>query len=59
MIDYTVQTVKTDNFEMDYIKFGTGVRPLVLLPGMSLKNITWQLLKEVLTKIKRAGYACI
>ena len=38
MIDYTVQTVKTDNFEMDYLKFGTGARTLVLLPGMSLKS---------------------
>ena len=38
MIEYTVQTVKTDNFEMDYLKFGTGARPLVLLPGMSLKS---------------------
>ena len=38
MIDYTVQTVKTDNFEMDYLKFGTGARMLVLLPGMSLKS---------------------
>jgi len=33
-----VQTVKTDNFEMDYAKFGSGPRPLVLLPGMSLKS---------------------
>lgn len=39
MIDYTVQTVKTDNFEMDYLKFGTGARTLVLLPGMSLKSM--------------------
>ena len=38
MIEYSVQTVKTDHFEMDYIKFGTGSRPLVLLPGMSLKS---------------------
>ena len=33
-----VHTVKTENFEMDYAKFGTGSRPLVLLPGMSLKS---------------------
>ena len=33
-----VQTVKTNNFEMDYAKFGTGSRPLILLPGMSLKS---------------------
>ena len=38
MIEYSVQTVKTDRFEMDYLKFGTGARPLVLLPGMSLKS---------------------
>ena len=35
-----VQTVKTEHFEMDYIKFGTGSRPLVVLPGMSLKSVT-------------------
>ena len=33
MIEYSVQTVKTDRFEMDYLKFGTGARPLVLLPA--------------------------
>lgn len=38
MIEHSIQTVKTDRFEMDYIKFGTGARPLVLLPGMSLKS---------------------
>ena len=38
MIEYSIQTVKTDRFEMDYLKFGTGARPLVLLPGMSLKS---------------------
>lgn len=35
-----VQTVKTNGFEMDCIKFGTGNRPLVVLPGMSLKSVT-------------------
>lgn len=35
-----VQTVNTNGFEMDYIKFGTGNRPLVVLPGMSLKSVT-------------------
>lgn len=38
MAENLVQTVKTENLEMDYAKFGTGVRPLVLLPGMSLKS---------------------
>ena len=38
MNETLVQTVKTNNFEMDYAKFGTGARPLVLLPGMSLKS---------------------
>ena len=38
MVPTLVQTVKTVHFEMDYAKFGTGARPLVLLPGMSLKS---------------------
>ena len=39
MAQISIQTVKTDNFEMDYAQFGSGTRPLVLLPGMSLKSM--------------------
>lgn len=34
-----VNTVKTPNFEMDYIRFGAGTRTLVVIPGMSLKSV--------------------
>lgn len=36
----SVKTVWTPDFEMDYIRFGEGKEPFVILPGMSLKPIT-------------------
>ena len=39
-MDKRVFTVKTDDFEMDYITFGTGGRAFVIIPGMSMKKIT-------------------
>ena len=33
-------TVKTDKFEMDYVRFGEGERTAVILPGLSMKNIS-------------------
>lgn len=39
MIEYSVLTAKTNNIEMDYLKFGAGARPLVIIPGMSLKSV--------------------
>lgn len=34
-----VQTVKTDSFSMDYFKFGSGDKTLVILPGMSVQSV--------------------
>lgn len=38
-MDFTVSTVNTDRFLMDYMTFGTGSRPLVILPGISLGSV--------------------
>lgn len=32
-------TLKIDNTELDYARFGNGSRPLVLIPGLSLKEV--------------------
>jgi len=34
-----MNTVKTDFFEMDYIKFGHGNRILVIIPGLSVQSV--------------------
>lgn len=34
-----VDTVKTDSFAMDYCKFGSGDRALVILPGISIQSV--------------------
>ncbi len=34
-----VQTVKTDQVEMDYFTFGNGRQDLVILPGLSLRSV--------------------
>ena len=34
-----VDTVKTDNFSMEYCKFGEGKRALVLIPGLSIQSV--------------------
>lgn len=34
-----IRTVRIDGFEMDYFTFGTGDRPFVLLPGLSLHSV--------------------
>ena len=38
MSDSLVQTVRTDTFEMDYAKIGSGEKPLIVIPGISIKN---------------------
>jgi pimeloyl-ACP methyl ester carboxylesterase len=35
-----VGTVKTTLFSMDYIKFGKGNEPLVIIPGLSVQSVT-------------------
>ncbi len=34
-----IYTVKTDNFSMDYFKFGRGDRNLVMIPGLSIQSV--------------------
>ena len=34
-----VDTVQTDSFSMDYCKFGSGERTLVILPGLSIQSV--------------------
>ena len=34
-----VDTVQTDSFSMDYCKFGSGERALVILPGLSIQSV--------------------
>ena len=35
----TIETVKTDTFTMDYLCFGHGRDPLVILPGLSVQSV--------------------
>ncbi len=35
-----VMTANVNNITMDYVKFGVGKKPFVMLPGISLKSIT-------------------
>lgn len=39
MADIHTGTVKTDEFSMDYLKFGRGERTLVILPGLSVQRV--------------------
>ena len=34
-----VHTVCTDGFEMEYAQFGSGPRPLVVIPGLAIKSV--------------------
>ncbi len=34
-----IETVKTDSFEMDYIRFGHGPETFVIIPGLSLQSV--------------------
>lgn len=34
-----IETVTTHDFAMDYVRFGTGERTLVILPGLSIKSV--------------------
>ena len=35
-----IETVRTENMEMKYFRFGSGKKNLVILPGLSLKSVT-------------------
>lgn len=39
MSENLVHTVCTDGFEMEYTRFGTGARPLVIIPGLAIKGV--------------------
>ena len=32
-------TVKTENFSMDYFRFGQGEEPFVILPGLGVQSV--------------------
>lgn len=34
-----IETVKTCSFEMEYFRFGTGSKTMVIIPGLSLKSV--------------------
>ena len=38
-MDIRIETVHTDSFSMDYFRFGSGKRPLVILPGLSVQSV--------------------
>ena len=39
MLDFTIEQVVTDRFSMEYIHFGTGKTPMVVLPGLGVKSV--------------------
>ena len=34
-----IETVRTDSFSMDFFKFGSGAKTLVILPGLSVQSV--------------------
>ena len=34
-----IHTISTSNMEMDYIKFGSGKKTFVILPGLSIHSV--------------------
>ena len=34
-----IETIKTDDFTMDYCRFGHGAEALVILPGLSVQRV--------------------
>ncbi|MCQ2474295.1 MAG: alpha/beta hydrolase [Clostridia bacterium] len=38
-MNYELKTAKTAGFEMDYLKFGSGKRTMVILPGIALSSV--------------------
>ena len=39
-MNYSIGTAECNGFQMDYIKFGSGSKYFVMIPGISLKSIT-------------------
>ena len=38
-LEYEILTVKTADYEMDYLKFGHGDKTMVIVPGVSIKSV--------------------
>lgn len=54
-----IQSVKTDKFEMPYAKFGEGPKTLLIIPGLSLKNVLNSAASvEVSYKMFKQDYTC-
>ncbi|MBR4196483.1 MAG: alpha/beta hydrolase [Synergistaceae bacterium] len=34
-----IETVRTESFTMDYLRFGNGKKPLVIIPGLSVQSV--------------------
>jgi hypothetical protein len=39
MSENLVHTVSTGSFEMDYARIGSGPKPLIVIPGLSIKSV--------------------
>lgn len=39
MSDIAIQSVKTPDFEMEYVCFGDGPKKLIIIPGLSLRSV--------------------
>ena len=38
-MDIKIETVCTDGFEMEFFRFGTGEKSLVIIPGLSVQSV--------------------
>ena len=38
-MDVQIETVNSDGFSADYFRFGSGIRPFVILPGISVQSV--------------------
>ena len=36
---FEINSVKSDNIDMEYLKFGSGEKNLVIIPGLSIKSV--------------------
>jgi len=41
MVEYQILTYRTEEYEMDYLKFGNGEKNMVILPGLSLRSVLY------------------
>ncbi len=54
MEDNVIKTIKTSRFTMNYIKFGSGSTPFVIIPGISVKPVTnsWRSIEKQYSALK-------